>query len=62
MPRPRSRPCCATQGDGSGVGFYNYGRATNDKADAIAAQSSTEADPKKREALVKAALKEYKEP
>ena len=44
-----------------GVGFYNYGRWRNDKADAIAARSSTEADPKKREELVKAALKEYKD-
>ena len=49
------------KGDGRGVGFYNYGRATNDKADAIAAQSSSEADLKKREELVKAALKEYKD-
>jgi peptide/nickel transport system substrate-binding protein len=47
--------------DGSGIGFYNYGRHTNDKADAIAAQSSTEADTKKREELVKAALKEFKD-
>ena len=31
-------------------------RRTNDKFDALAAQSSIEADPKKREALVKAAL------
>jgi peptide/nickel transport system substrate-binding protein len=44
-----------------GVGFYNYGKARNDKGDALAAQSSTEADPKKREELVKAALREYKE-
>jgi peptide/nickel transport system substrate-binding protein len=44
-----------------GVGFYNYGRAKNDKADALAAQSSVEPDPKKREALVKAALTEFKE-
>ncbi|HEX6720269.1 MAG TPA: ABC transporter substrate-binding protein, partial [Burkholderiaceae bacterium] len=44
-----------------GVGFYNYGRSRNDKFDAIAAQSSTEADPKKREALIKAALAEWKE-
>ena len=34
-----------------GVGFYNYGRSRNDKLDALAAQSSTEADPKKREEL-----------
>jgi peptide/nickel transport system substrate-binding protein len=44
-----------------GIGFYNYGRYRNDKADALAAASSTEADPKKREELVKAALREYKE-
>jgi peptide/nickel transport system substrate-binding protein len=44
-----------------GVGFYNYGKAKNDKADALAAQSSVEADPKKREELVKAALREFKE-
>ena len=44
-----------------GVGFYNYGKFRNDKADALAAQSSVEADPKKREELVKAALKSYKE-
>jgi len=44
-----------------GVGFYNYGHSRNDKFDALAAQSSVEADPKKREELVKAALREYKE-
>ncbi len=43
-----------------GVGFYNYGNTKNDKADQLAAQSSTEADPKKREGIVKAALTEYK--
>jgi peptide/nickel transport system substrate-binding protein len=42
-----------------GVGSYNYGRVVNDKFDAMAAQSSVEADPKKREELVKAALREY---
>ena len=44
-----------------GIGFYNYGRAKNDKLDALAAQSSVEPDPKKREELVKAALREQKE-
>ena len=44
-----------------GVGFYNYGDSKNDKFDAIAAQSSSEADPKKREELIKAALREWKE-
>jgi peptide/nickel transport system substrate-binding protein len=47
--------------DGTGIGFYNYGRYVNDKADALAAQSSTEADARKREEIVKAALREYKE-
>ena len=53
-------PVMRNPGD-KGVGFYNYGRSRNDKFDAIAAQSSTEADPKKREALIKAALAEWKE-
>ena len=44
-----------------GVGFYNYGHSKNDKFDALAAQSSVEADPRKREEIVKAALREYKE-
>ena len=44
-----------------GVGFYTSGKAKNDKADAIAAQSSTEADPVKRRELVKAALRDYRE-
>ena len=44
-----------------GVGFYNYGHSRNDKLDALAAQSSSEGDPKKREELVKAALREYRE-
>ncbi len=44
-----------------GVGFYNYGNHRNDKFDALAAQSSTEAEPKKREDLIKAALREFKE-
>jgi peptide/nickel transport system substrate-binding protein len=44
-----------------GIGFYNYGHARNDKLDALAAQSSVEPDPTKREELVKAALREQKE-
>ena len=44
-----------------GIGFYNYGHSRDDKFDALAAQSSVEADPKKREQLVKAALTEWKE-
>jgi peptide/nickel transport system substrate-binding protein len=42
-----------------GIGYYNYGNSRNDKFDALAAQSSTEPDPKKREEMVKAALREY---
>ena len=44
-----------------GIGFYNYGHSRNDKFDALAAQSSVEPDPAKREVLVKAALREFKE-
>jgi peptide/nickel transport system substrate-binding protein len=42
-----------------GIGYYNYGNSKNDKFDALAAQSGTEPDPKKREEIVKAALREY---
>ena len=45
----------------NGVGSWNFGHVKNDKFDALAAQSSVEPDPKKREGLVKAALREYKE-
>jgi peptide/nickel transport system substrate-binding protein len=44
-----------------GVGAYNYGNYRNDKADALAAQSSVEPDVKKREALIRAALTELRE-
>jgi peptide/nickel transport system substrate-binding protein len=42
-----------------GIGFYNYGNVRNDKFDAMAAASSSESDPRKREELVKSALREY---
>jgi peptide/nickel transport system substrate-binding protein len=51
-------PVLRNQGE-KGVGLYNYGRVKNDKFDALAAQSSTEPDPKKREEMVKTALREY---
>jgi len=51
-------PVLRSYGD-KGVGLYNYGRVKNEKFDQVAAQSSVEADPKKREELVKAALREY---
>ncbi len=44
-----------------GVGAYNYGGWRDDKFDALAAQSSVEGDPVKREALVKAALLAFKQ-
>jgi peptide/nickel transport system substrate-binding protein len=44
-----------------GVGFYNFGNVRNDKADALMAQSSVEADPKKREAQIRGALAELRE-
>jgi peptide/nickel transport system substrate-binding protein len=44
-----------------GVGSYNYGRHKDDKFDALAAQSSVEPDPARREQLIRAALKEFKE-
>ncbi|MFM8768450.1 MAG: ABC transporter substrate-binding protein, partial [Rubrivivax sp.] len=53
-------PVMRNLGD-KGVGLYNYGRSRNDRFDALAAQSSVEADPKKREELIKGALKEWKE-
>jgi len=44
-----------------GQGYWNFGGSKNDKFDALAAQSSVEPDPKKREELIKAALREYKD-
>ena len=46
---------------GDKFGAYNYGNSKNDKLDQLIAQSSVEPDVKKREALVKAALKEQKD-
>jgi peptide/nickel transport system substrate-binding protein len=43
----------------NGVGLYNWGRVRNDKFEQLAVASSQEADPAKRELLVKAALREY---
>lgn len=44
-----------------GQGYWNFGGVKNDKFDALAAQSSVEPDAKKREGLIKAAMREYKE-
>jgi peptide/nickel transport system substrate-binding protein len=42
-----------------GVGLYNWGRVKNDKFEQLAVASGVEGDAKKREELVKAALREY---
>ncbi|MBV8037539.1 ABC transporter substrate-binding protein [Roseateles sp.] len=44
-----------------GVGVSNYGGSINDEADTIAAASTVETDPKKREVLVKSALRAFRE-
>ncbi len=44
-----------------GVGTYNFGGFRNDKADALAAQSSVEPDARKREQLIRGALAELRE-
>jgi peptide/nickel transport system substrate-binding protein len=41
-----------------GIGDFNYGQVNNPKLDQLAAASSKEPDPAKREALIKAAIKE----
>ncbi len=43
----------------NGVGEYNRGNYKDDKLDAMAAASTVETDPKKREALVKAVFREH---
>ncbi len=53
-------PVLRSRGD-KGVGLYNYGAWRNERFDALAAQSSAEPDAAKREALVKAALREFKD-
>ena len=44
----------------SGVGIFNSGRVRNDKFEQLAVAQAQEADAKKREEMVKAALREYK--
>jgi peptide/nickel transport system substrate-binding protein len=44
----------------SGVGVFNAGRVRNEAFEKLAVAQGQEADPKKREELVKAALREYK--
>lgn len=52
-------PVMRTRGD-KGVGYWNFGAVRNDKFDALAARSSVEPDPARREALIKEALTEWK--
>jgi peptide/nickel transport system substrate-binding protein len=42
-----------------GVGDFNYGQVSNPKMDQLAFESSKEPDPAKREALIKATIKEH---
>jgi peptide/nickel transport system substrate-binding protein len=53
-------PLYRNRGD-KGVGNYNYGNFRNDTADALAAQSSVEPDPKKREQQIRGALAALRE-
>jgi peptide/nickel transport system substrate-binding protein len=42
-----------------GIGIFNWGRVNNEKFEALAVASASEADPKKRQELVIAALREF---
>ena len=53
-------PVLRNRGAG-GVGQFNWGNYNNPKLDELAAQSSREADPAKREQLIKAAMREHNE-
>ena len=53
-------PIMRTRG-ANGVGDYNWGQVVDAELDQLAAASSREGDPHKREALIKAALKRHNE-
>jgi peptide/nickel transport system substrate-binding protein len=53
-------PIYRTRG-ANGVGQYNYGQVNDPQMDELAAASSREPDPVKREALIKAAVKRHNE-
>lgn len=53
-------PIYRTRGTG-GIGDFNYGQVNNPKLDQLAAASSKEPDTGKREALIKATIKEHNE-
>jgi peptide/nickel transport system substrate-binding protein len=45
----------------NGIGHFNFGDYRNPKLDGLAATSSIEPDPSRREMFIKAALREHKE-
>jgi peptide/nickel transport system substrate-binding protein len=53
-------PLMRSRGEG-GVGQYNFGNFSNPRLDELAAQSSRETDPARREQLIKAAMREHNE-
>ena len=53
-------PLLRTRGEG-GIGAWNFGQIAVAKLDALAAASSREADPVKREQLIKAALQQHQD-
>ncbi len=53
-------PLLRTRGEG-GIGAWNFGQIADAKLDGLAAASSREADPVKREQLIKAALQQQKD-
>jgi len=53
-------PVLRNRGD-QGIGVANFGNWVNDKADALAARSTVETDPKQRAQLIRAALAEYRQ-
>lgn len=53
-------PVYRTRG-ADGVGDYNWGQVANAKLDELAAASSREPDPRKREQLIRAAVREHNE-
>jgi peptide/nickel transport system substrate-binding protein len=53
-------PLLRTRGEG-GIGAWNFGQIANARLDELAAASSREADPVKREQLIKAALQQHKD-
>ena len=53
-------PLLRTRGE-NGVGAWNFGQVADARLDELAAASSREADPVKRERLVKAALQQHKD-